>query len=94
MTTCKRWSNSNSGGRDLVLFLGGVDDSAHEQHTAGCLLVDDEDEGSVDGQSGRKSGEHGGSTSCGDVIAALVDGHNGFMIHLKTRKQTVQWEIN
>ncbi len=70
----------------LVLFLGGVDDSAHEQHTVGSLLVDDEDEGSVDGQSRRGSGEHIYS-SCSDVIAGFIHRHNGFMINLRTRKQ-------
>lgn len=72
-----------------ILFLGGVDDSAHEQQAAGRLLVDDEDEGSVDGQSRRKSGEGADSASCSDVITALIDGQDGFMINLKTRK-TVQ----
>lgn len=71
-----------------VLFLGGVDDSAHEEHAAGRLVVDDEDERPVDCQSRRKSGEH--IASCGYVIIALVDGHDRFMINLKTRKQTVK----
>lgn len=71
----------------MVLFLGGVDDTAHRQHTAGCLVVDDEDEGSVDGQSRRKTGEHVNSTSCG-VITGFVNRHDGFMINLKTKQQT------
>ena len=46
-------------------------------------MVDDEEEGSIDGQSRRKSGEHGGSASCCDVIAVLINRHAGFMINLK-----------
>lgn len=50
-------------------------------------MVNDEDEGPVDGQSGRKSGEPAGSTS--DVITVLVNGHNRLMVNL-IRKQTDQ----
>lgn len=67
----------------MVLFLSGVHDSAQEQQAAAGLLVDDKEEGSVDGQSRRKSREHG-SASPGDVIAALIDRHNRFMKHLRT----------
>lgn len=54
-------------------------------------MVNDEDEGPVDGQSGRKSGEPAGSTS--DVITGLVNGHKRFLINL-IRKQTDQWSRN
>lgn len=67
-----------------ALFLGRVDDSANGQHAATRLMVDDEDEGSVDGQSRRKSGEH---AACSDIIAGLVNGYDGFMINLKTEKR-------
>lgn len=36
------------------LFLGWVGNSAHEEQRASGLLVDDEDEGSVEGQSWRR----------------------------------------
>ncbi|TNN27368.1 hypothetical protein EYF80_062487 [Liparis tanakae] len=62
-----------------------VDDAAHGQHAATRLLVDDEDEGPVDGQSRRQSGGCAGSASCDDVIAALVHRHNRFMINLKNQ---------
>ena len=68
-------------------FLRGVHDSAYEEETAGALLVDDEDEGSVEGKPRRRCGEHGGPTSHTDAIIALVDGDDGFMINLTTRRQ-------
>lgn len=51
-------------------------------------MVNDEDEGPVDGQSGRKSGEPAGPTS--SVVAGLVNGHNRFLVNL-IRKRTDQW---
>lgn len=33
--------------------FGGIDDPTHEEHATGCLLVNCEDKGSVDGESGR-----------------------------------------
>lgn len=66
----------------LVLFLGGVGDPAHEQHAAGRLMVDNEDKRPVDGQPRRKSGERTGSASCGDIITALVNRHDRFLINL------------
>lgn len=78
------WGDSNSCGRGLVSFLSWVDDSAHEQHTVVRLLVDDEDEGSVDSQSRRRSGKRVYSASCSDVIAALINRHKRFLINLKT----------
>lgn len=45
-------------------------------------MVDNEEEGSVDGQSRRKSRKHGSTPHC-EVITALVDRHNRFMEHLK-----------
>lgn len=36
------------------LFVGGVVDSANEHQATGALMVDDEDEGSVERQSRRR----------------------------------------
>lgn len=53
-------------------------------------MVDNEDKRPVDGQPRRKSGERTGSASCGDIITALVNRHDRFLINLMMRKQTVQ----
>lgn len=74
----------------FILLLGGVDDAAHEQYAAGRLVVDDENKRSVDGQSRRESGKGVCSASCGDVIAALNNGHDRFVIDLHTRHKQVR----
>lgn len=85
-----RCNNGNSGGQGFILLLGGVDDAAHAQYAAGRLVVDDENKRSVDGQSRREGGKGVRSASRGDVIAALINGHDRFMIDLWTRNKQVR----
>lgn len=73
----------------LSLFHSRDADTAHKQHAAGRLVVNDEDKGPVDGESRSRDREHAVSTSCGHLIAALIHGHSRFKINLKTNQSKV-----
>lgn len=73
------WLNSVE---EAGFLLGGVDHTAHVQEAAAPLLVDEEEEGPVDGESRRKAGEDAGSASI--RAAALVHADHRFLEHLET----------
>lgn len=65
----------------LCSLLVGVDHSPHVENTASLLVINDEEEGTINGEPGRKAGKGGDSSiSC---VAGLVHSHACLMQNLK-----------
>lgn len=69
----------------VLLYLGGVDDPAHEEDGVGDLMVDEEEEGSVNGESGGQGvrGDARDSDS-GRRGSHFIHLDHGLVLHLRT----------
>lgn len=67
------------------LFLCGVGDLAHKEQAAGGLVVDDEEEGPVEGQSRWRCGERPASRDAA-VRNVLIHCDDRFMMNLTAKR--------
>ena len=64
-------------------LLGGVHHPSHQEDAAGHLMVNEEEEGSIDGEARRRAGQHIHSSAWG--AACFVRGDGYLMHNLKTK---------